>query len=156
MSAEGFAVMALMHTEQGPARLYDSFGAGKLTVRDLRELLWYGWVYRDSPTSVLPADSWVSMFRTVGFFSWPEAAPLPGSAFTAYRSATAERARGMSWTGSPELAEIFGRRHSRHDQAHLYRAEVSPDAVLALLLRVDDEGWTIVVDAAQLGAITAM
>ncbi len=75
--------------------------------------------------------------------------PRPSSDVTLYRGSLADRMRRMSWTFERDLAEQLGRRYTPVGAAALYKATVSPGAILAYLEH-RGEGWTVVVDPAGL------
>jgi hypothetical protein len=101
--------------------------AGKVQASDLPEMIASVWTRDDSPTTGLSEADWVEL----------------------YRGSSPERKRRMSWAFEPFLAEELGARHSHFDTAAVYKATVTPDAILAYLER-RDEGWTVVVDPAGL------
>ena len=164
MSADGAAAFSEIRTSgQPPLALRDALRAGRIPASDLPEIITNIWTWDDSPTSDLGEADWLEIFHAAGFFSYPPLvvrqpdgtrAPLarPSSTVTLYRGSLADRMRRMSWTCELDLAEQLGRRHTPYGAAVLYKATVVPGAILAYLER-RGEGWTVVVDPAELTSI---
>ena len=106
----------------------------------------------DWPERIIGAGNWVRLFRVAGFLSIPYGL-LPDSAITVFRGATAERRAGMSWTTDIDRADQFRQRHSWHASTAVYRAVVTPGAVLALLERRGEGPPEVVVDPQMLTAV---
>jgi hypothetical protein len=137
----------------GPKVLYDAWTAGQISDGDLRVLIPDTWLYVDWPERIIGAGNWVRLFRVAGFLSIPYGLPRPDSAITVFRGATAERRAGMSWTTDIDRADQFRQRHSWHAPTAVYRAVVTPDAVLALLERRGEGPPEVVVDPRMLTAV---
>jgi hypothetical protein len=146
-----------------PQALWDALQAAKVPVGDLPEMIANTWTWDDSPTSDLSEASWLEIFRAAGFFTYPplvvpqadgSRAPLqrPRAPVTIYRGSTADRKCRMSWTSETAMADQLGARHKPYGAASLYKATVAPGAILAYLER-RGEGWTIVIDPAELSGI---
>jgi hypothetical protein len=136
----------------GPKVLYDARAAGQISDGDLRVLIPDTWLYVDWPERIIGAGNWVRLFRVAGFLSIPYGL-LPDSAITVFRGATAERRAGMSWTTDIDRADQFRQRHSWHASTAVYRAVVTPGAVLALLERRGEGPPEVVVDPQMLTAV---
>lgn len=161
MSSRGFTVFSEILGAEVPAQaLCEVVLSGKVRTTDLPEMIANVWTRDDSPTTFLSETDWVEVFRAVGFFSYPPLTvrqsdgsriPLrrPVAPTTLYRGSSSERRGRMSWASEPSLAEKLGPRHAHFNAAALYKATVTPGAILAYRER-RDEGWTVVVDPAGL------
>jgi hypothetical protein len=137
----------------GPRVLYDAWASGQISNDDLRSLIPDTWLYVDWPERIIGAGNWVRLFRTAGFLTIPYGLPRPERATTVFRGATAERRIGMSWTTDIDRADQFRQRHSWHAPTAVYRAVVTPDAVLALLERRGEGPPEVVVDPQMLTSV---
>jgi hypothetical protein len=137
----------------GPKVLYDAWAAGQISEGDLRALIPDTWLYVDWPERIIGAGNWVRLFRAAGFLSIPYGLPRPDGAITVFRGATAERRAGMSWTTDIDRADQFRQRHSWHAPTAVYRAVVTPDAVLLLLERRGEGPPEVVIDPRMLTAV---
>lgn len=135
-----------------PRVLFDAVSNGRAQLADLPELIAFAWLNTDEPTQVIDEAAWTSIYRSVGFFSWPIGRKRAEGPTTLYRGSTESRARRMSWAEDCSVAETLGTRHSWHQSWSIYKTSASPQAILAALHR-RGEGWTIVVDPTELTQI---
>jgi hypothetical protein len=137
----------------GPRVLYDAWAGGQISDGDLRMLIPDTWLYVDWPECIIGAGKWVQLFRAAGFLTISHGLARPDSSLTVFRGATAERRIGMSWTRDIDRADQFRQRHSWHAPSAVYRAVVTPHAVLALLERRGEGPPEVVVDPRMLGSV---
>jgi hypothetical protein len=121
-----------------PDLLYALWRRQLLTRDHLQYVLIDVWKYTKSPIlSFTSIGAWRAMFRCAGFLS--NGPPRPEGTITVYRGSTQRYRRGCSWTTIKEEAEQFTW-HWCEDQRYgrlgdLYRAEVNPSDVLAMISR---------------------
>jgi hypothetical protein len=128
-----------------PKLLYDAWVSGRVSDRDLADLIPHTWLRHDWPEMIIGATNWVAMFRAAGFLLRPTKVVRPVGSVMAYRGARRDRARGMAWNMERAVAEHFQRRYGGPGIANLYRTLVPQKAMLAVLSR-GTEGTEIVVD----------
>ena len=114
----------------GPVMLHEAWSSGRLARDDLRRVVTSVWQGAEWPTAHLGVAAWVALFRECGFVS-DDSRSAPVEPLEAYRGTSWGRRRGMSWTTNLEVARWFAGRYGR--DAHVFRAEVPPGAVLALI-----------------------
>lgn len=112
------------------------------------------WGVAKWPERALGADTWVRLFRSVGFVS-EAGRPAPVEPLQAYRGATWGRRRGMAWTTDLDRARWFAERTTAFGfVGHVFGAVVEPVAVLASLDSPNGRGeQEIVIDPAYLPPI---
>lgn len=97
-------------------------------------------------------------FRHVGFVSEFGSEMIPTKELEVFRGSPAGAAHGMAWTTSVRVARSFAKRYTDYpfsDDAGpglVWRATVSPEAVLALIYQRDE--LEVVVDPAGLGELS--
>ena len=117
----------------GPVMLHEAWSSGRLARDDLRRVITSVWQDAEWPGAHLGVGAWISLFRECGFVS-DDDQPAPMAPLEAYRGTSWGRRRGMSWTTNLEVARWFAGRYTSHGrEAHVFRAEVPPGAVLALI-----------------------
>lgn len=134
----------------GPETLFSAWDGGLVSNEDLRGLIPDTWLYMDSPEQAIGFSRWVAMFRAAGFIAIPYGLTKPELPITAFRGATLERGRGMSWTVAIERAEQFRQRQSWSAPTAIFRATVTPEALLALLERRGEGPPEVVADPGML------
>ena len=91
-------------------------------------------------------EKWVARFRQVGFLSDLPGTQPPAAELTVFRGAPQGWELGMSWTTSERTARAFAKRFTCYGPApgFVWRATVTPEAVLALIFQRDES--EVVVD----------
>lgn len=137
--------------QDGPARLYNAWTAGQISLGSLRNTLADAWTRDDEPITHLDHDLWLEMFRAAGWLKVPTNLDNLVYPLTIYRGSTEERARRMSWTTNRAVAAEHVKRHKQHGNARVYEAVVGADAVLAYLNTGHE--CEVIVDPDKLGPI---
>jgi hypothetical protein len=139
------------HYSELPAKLLAALRRGTASPSYLQRELPDAWLYNDAPVGLITTDEWIELFMAAGFFSmrWApgRSYALPVEPKVFYRGATESRARGMSWCITLEMARAFqiGSGVRSGLPAHVYRATIPPDGILAILHRPGDGGGEFVV-----------
>jgi hypothetical protein len=156
-SAQRLLSKIVLDRNNGPEILSAAWAGRLASDEDLRGLVPDTWLYMDWPEQAIGSARWVAMFRAAGFIAIPYGLAKPHDPLAVFRGATHQRSRGMSWTVNIDRAVQFRQRHAWHAPTAIFRAIVTPEALLALLERrgegppeiVADPG--MLVDFAQLG-----
>jgi hypothetical protein len=150
---------------EGTENLTENLGSpdNPITVAELRSCMPSAWSEPDAPESYLPRQIWLMMFADCGFVTdLPGGLSAPTEPLTVYRGTTWGRRRDMSWTLDRNKALWFAQRmlsmQSLHSPApgaphiaHVFRAEIEPQAVLAYFDRRNER--EVVVDPRQLPSL---
>ncbi len=98
----------------------------------------YGWT--PTPLRSLDRERWVSMFSRFGFLTNVEGCSRPTKLVRLYRAATAEFARGLSWSDSRAYAEHYLTRRPGAGPHNLFTLTVEPEWILAIVQRTGRDG----------------
>jgi hypothetical protein len=144
-------LLGVGYLDELPAWVLGQWRKGALSQVDLRRELERAWLYNDAPTDLITPAEWTELFSAAGFFSmqWGtgRSYDLPTEPKVMYRGATEQRARGMSWCITLDMARAFriGSGVRSNQPAHIFRGTVPPDGILAILHRPGDGGSEFVV-----------
>jgi hypothetical protein len=134
-----------------PLLLRDIFLANqRLPDTDLNAVLAEAWCNTEYQQDVLGVPTWVQLFRRAGFVADAGQEP-PSVSMTIYRGSTLERRDGMAWAGDLARARRFARRQSETRSAYVFRAEIEPLGVLAILDARDEA--EVIIDPGALAAL---
>ena len=121
---------------------------------DLRPLVADAWTMAEFPQVSLGTEMWVRLFEVAQY-------SRPADPLTIYRGCSPRRLRRMAWTLDEGQARWFALRFLWEAGAagrSVYRATVAPDAVLAVIDDIEEDGGRgeqeVVVDPRRLGKIT--
>ncbi|HEY5843531.1 MAG TPA: hypothetical protein VIU87_19095 [Mycobacterium sp.] len=134
------------------------------------------WSWSDPPGLLLPQETWLSLWRRIGYTRDGITADRPSGPITLWRGAYPEWKRGLAWTDNRLIAEVFrwvadtphGQQRTRYDGTiitvdgvqygigrtpvdpgkHVYVAEVPANALLAQIRW--HESWEYIVDPTNL------
>lgn len=85
-----------------------------------------------------PAAAQIAYFRHVDYQASGTSAPRPQSPVVLYLGAYPERCNGMSWTGSPNVANTIASSSLKMDVGLVWRGAVEPDRLLG---RAEYDGY---------------
>ena len=114
-----------------PAVLMHLWQEDAMTPEELAKGLEDAWTSAEWPEVQEFSCDWADVFEFVGFLENAKQAPSkqPTKPLTVYRGATAERAKGMSWTDNPAKALWFAKRfvtQTSSTETSVYELVVDP------------------------------